>query len=305
MTYKLKNVITFIFFLTLIYLIIYNSKIVTYSVISSANIFFYKLFPSLIPFFILSEFLINYDFTYNINIIISRILTFLFKINPNSSYIIILSLFSGLPSNAKFINDAYKDKVINSDEANKLLAFTFFPNPLFIINTIGTIIFNSFQIGIKILLSIYLSNFILGFIIRNKYISKDSNKIIKKQKSQFSETLKKSITNAFSSSMIILGSIVVFTTLYNLFLPILPFNNLTNSIILSFIEMTSGINTLASLNITNNLKIILISASICFSGLCVLSQAKSMLEFKINTKFIIMCRIIVIVINVIILKLII
>ena len=62
MTYKLKNILTFAFFFMLICLIITNTKVVSNSVISSANIFFYKLFPSLFPFFILSEFLINYNF---------------------------------------------------------------------------------------------------------------------------------------------------------------------------------------------------------------------------------------------------
>ena len=305
MTYKLKNILTFVFFFILICLIITNTKVVSNSVISSANIFFYKLFPSLFPFFILSEFLINYNFAYCINLVASKFFTFLFKINPNASYIVILSLFNGLPSNAKFISDAYNNGVINEEEATKLLAFTFFPNPLFVINTIGIIMFNSFLIGIKILISIYLSNFILGFIIRNKYISNCSNKIVKRNKLSFSETLKNSIVNAFSSSMIILGSITVFTTLYNLFLPLMPFNNIVNSIILSFVEMTSGINMLYVLNISNNLKIILIGLSICFTGLCVLSQARSMLNFKIDTKFVIKCRIIAMIINLILLSLII
>ena len=305
MTYKLKNILTFVFFLVLICLIITNTKVVSNSVISSANIFFYKLFPSLFPFFILSEFLINYNFAYNINLFFSKLFSFLFKINPNSSYIVILSLFSGLPSNAKFINDAYNDNIIDSNEATKLLAFTFFPNPLFVLNTIGIIVFDSFLIGVKILVSIYVSNFIVGFIIRNKYISNSSNKIIKRKKLSFSETLKNSIVNAFSSSMIILGSIVVFTTLYNLFLPLMPFNNMVNSIILSFVEMTSGINMLSILNINNNLMIILIGSSVCFTGLCVLSQAKSMLDFKIDTKFVFKCRIIVMIINAVILSLII
>lgn len=305
MTYKLKNILTFAFFFILICLIITNTKVVSNSVISSANIFFYKLFPSLFPFFILSEFLINYNFAYCINLVASKFFTFLFKINPNASYIVILSLFNGLPSNAKFISDAYSNGVINEEEATKLLAFTFFPNPLFVINTIGIIMFNSFLIGIKILISIYLSNFILGFIIRNKYISNYYNKIIKRSKLSFSETLKNSLMNAFSSSMIILGSIVVFTTLYNLFLPLMPFNSLVNSIILSVVEMTSGINMLSILNISDSLKIILIGSSLCFTGLCVLSQAKSMLDFKIDTKFVFKCRIITMVINAIILSLII
>ena len=305
MTYKLKNVLTFIFFTFLLYLIVLNTEIVSQSVISSATTFFYKLFPSLFPFFILSEFLINYNFTYNINVLVSKLFTFLFKINPNSSYIIVLSLFNGLPANAKLINDAYNDNLIDDQEATKLLAFTFFPSPLFVISAIGINIFNSFSIGIKILLSIYLSNFILGIILRNKNVTNKKFKIIRKNKLSFSDTLKKSITNAFSSSMIILGSIVIFTTLYNLFMPLIPFNNMINSLILSLTEMTSGINMVSLLDINEAMKLIIISATLCFTGMCVLSQAKSLIDFKTNFKFIIISRLLCSVINITILSLII
>lgn len=305
MTYKLKNVLTFIFFTFLLYLIVLNTGIVSQSVISSATTFFYKLFPSLFPFFILSEFLINYNFTYNINVLVSKLFTFLFKINPNSSYIIVLSLFSGLPANAKLINDAYNDNLIDDQEATKLLAFTFFPSPLFVISAIGINIFNSFSIGIKILLSIYLSNFILGIILRNKNVTNKKFKIIRKNKLSFSDTLKKSITNAFSSSMITLGSIVIFTTLYNLFMPLIPFNNMINSLILSLTEMTSGINMVSLLDINEAMKLIIISATLCFTGMCVLSQAKSLIDFKTNFKFIIISRLLCSVINITILSLII
>ena len=305
MTYKLKNVLTFIFFSFLLYLIVLNTEIVSQSVISSATTFFYKLFPSLFPFFILSEFLINYNFTYNINVLVSKLFTFLFKINPNSSYIIVLSLFNGLPANAKLINDAYNDNLIDDQEATKLLAFTFFPSPLFVISAIGINIFNSFSIGIKILLSIYLSNFILGIILRNKNVTNKKFKIIRKNKLSFSDTLKKSITNAFSSSMIILGSIVIFTTLYNLFMPLIPFNNMINSLILSLTEMTSGINMVSLLDINEATKLIIISATLCFTGMCVLSQAKSLIDFKTDFKFIIISRLLCSVINITILSLII
>ena len=305
MTYKLKNVLTFIFFSFLLYLIVLNTEIVSQSVISSATTFFYKLFPSLFPFFILSEFLINYNFTYNINVLVSKLFTFLFKINPNSSYIIVLSLFNGLPANAKLINDAYNDNLIDDQEATKLLAFTFFPSPLFVISAIGINIFNSFSIGIKILLSIYLSNFILGIILRNKNVTNKKFKIIRKNKLSFSDTLKKSITNAFSSSMIILGSIVIFTTLYNLFMPLIPFNNMINSLILSLTEMTSGINMVSLLDINEATKLIIISATLCFTGMCVLSQAKSLIDFKTDFKFIIISRLLCSVINITILSLVI
>ena len=61
------------------------------------------------------------------------------------------------------------------EEANKLIRFTHFSNPLFIINVIGTIIIGNKTLGILVLLSHYLSNFIIGFIYRGEKIE---NRII-------------------------------------------------------------------------------------------------------------------------------
>lgn len=305
MTYKIKNIMSFLFFFILLYLIICNSSVVSSSVIESANIFFYKVFPSIFPSFILSEFLINYNFTYYVNLLLKDIFSFLFKINPNSSYIIILSLFSGLPSNAKFINDAYESKVIDEKEATKLMTFTFFPNPLFVINTVGVILLNSFSVGVKMLLSIYLSNFILAILIRNNYVSKSSDNIIIRDTDSFSNTLKRSIDGAFKTCLIILGSITIFNVLYRIISSLFGFNIYLNSIFISFLEMTSGINIISSLDLSYDIKIILISACLSFTGLCILSQAKSMINFKINFRFIILCRFIVVLINIFIIRLII
>ena len=105
--------------------------------------------------------------------------------------------------------------------------------------------------------------------------------------------------------MITLGSIVIFTTLYNLFMPLIPFNNMINSLILSLTEMTSGINMVSLLDINEAMKLIIISATLCFTGMCVLSQAKSLIDFKTNFKFIIISRLLCSVINITILSLII
>ena len=80
------------------------------------------------------------------------------------SHLILLSLFSGLPSNAKYINNLLENNDIDINDASIMLSVTFFPNPMFVIGSIGSLMLNSIKLGTIILLTIYLSNFIIYLI---------------------------------------------------------------------------------------------------------------------------------------------
>ena len=101
-----------------------------------------NIIPSLFPFFIISELLINYDLINIINKLTKSITYKLFHLSGNASFVFITSLLTGFPSSAKYINDLLHRNIITIDEANHLLMFTHFPNPLFVIGTIGTLLLN-------------------------------------------------------------------------------------------------------------------------------------------------------------------
>ena len=83
--------------------------------------------------------------------------------------ILILSIISGFPSNARNTRTLYDKGVITLDEANHILIFSHFSNPLFILTTIAIFFFNNAKIGIILLISHYLSNLILGILFRNYF----------------------------------------------------------------------------------------------------------------------------------------
>ena len=56
---------------------------------------------------------------------------------------------------------------------NYLLNFCFFSNPLFIIGTIGILLLGNKKLGILILISHYLSNFIIAIVTRKKKNNKE------------------------------------------------------------------------------------------------------------------------------------
>lgn len=286
---KIYKVILFLFFSIILFNFITNPNIVITSVNNSVKTFLENIVPSLFPFFILADFLINYNYIYYLNKL------FKFKY----SYLILLSLFSGLPSNAKYISSLLDKKQIKVKDAEIMLSVTFFPNPMFVIASIGTIMLNDTSIGIAILINIYISNFILYLFYYKKLDNSVLN--IEENKKNFTQTLKNSIIDNSKTLLIILGTIVTFTTLSNIIFEFLNIPPIIESIITGIFEMTSGIKKMSLLNLSIQSKFLLISIALIFSGISILCQAFSILNtHNLNIKFILKNKLFLLIINFII-----
>lgn len=284
---KLKKLFIFLTFTLLIFTFIYNSNIIIYSVNVSINLFIKNLFVSLFPFFLLADFLINYNYVYYL----SKIFKFKY------SYVILMCMLSGLPSNAKYISKLLENNQINKEDAEILMSVTFFPNPMFVVVSIGVLVFNNTFTGIVMLLNIYLSN-IIFYLIKYKKLTKNNIKINNNQLS-FSSLLKSSILNNMNTLIVILGTIVFFTTITNILFNYIEIPLVFESIITSIFEMTSGIKKISDLTISTSLKYMLISSSLSLSGLSILAQASSMLSnYNLDFKSIIKNKLIILLLNI-------
>ena len=215
MNRKLNSLLISLIIIFFLLQFLINSEILFQTFFSSINLWFTKLFPTMFIFFIISDLLNNYNFPLIMQKLFGKIFSKIYKLPKSSSYIIFLSMTSGFPSNAKIIMDAIDNEIIDEIDANKLLTMTHFSNPLFIIYTIGINILHNKKIGIIILLSHYLTNFIIGFLFRNIY---QNNKIKKEMKHlpslSFINILKKSINNTIKISLNVLGIIIFFSFEY-------------------------------------------------------------------------------------------
>ena len=284
---KLKKLFIFLTFTLLIFTFINNSNIIIDSVNVSINLFIKNLFVSLFPFFLLADFLINYNYVYYL----SKIFKFKY------SYVILMCMLSGLPSNAKYISKLLENNQINKEDAEILMSVTFFPNPMFVVVSIGVLVFNSTFTGIVMLLNIYLSN-IIFYLMKYKKLTKNNIKINNNQLS-FSSLLKSSILNNMNTLIVILGTIVFFTTITNILFNYIEMPLVFESIITSIFEMTSGIKKISDLTISTNLKYMLISSSLSLSGLSILAQASSMLSnYNLDFKSIIKNKLIILLLNI-------
>lgn len=249
-------------------------------ILESSNIWLYNLVPSMLPFYVISDLLINYGLIDILAFLFKKIINKLFNVSENASFVIFFSMFTGFPSSAKYLKNLLNLNYISIEDANKIIRFTHFSNPLFIINVIGNTIIGNKKIGFLILLSHYLSNFIIGFLYRKEQTQKITTKRIKNTKS-FGSILTASFINSFDSLLIVLGSLITFKILTS----IIFYYFGANFIISSLLEITQGLFALKYLTLNIELKALIAVAMISFGGFCIHTQVYSFLsETKISYK---------------------
>ena len=279
---KLFNTFIIIISLFVLFELIVKKNIVYGSIIYALNMWVNNLIPSLFPFFIISDILINYNITNYIPKIIKDLCKRLFNINDNMLAIFLLSMISGFPSNARNTRTLYDNSLIGIDEANHILIFTHFANPIFILTTVGVFFLHNEKLGIIILIIHYLSNFILGICFRGTKKYKDiysNDDSIK----NFGNIFVNSIKRAIDTTLTICGVIVVFLMVSSIIINTFNFNEYNRMIIKGIFEITIGIEELGKLGICNRYKAVIASMILAFGGISVHVQVLSQIaETKIK-----------------------
>lgn len=268
-------IITFIIFI----LIVFNKDLVSNTIVTSFYIWFNTLVPSMMPMFILSDILINYNFIMYVPNFITNFISKLFNISKNAVLTLFISLFSGFPGNGLAIKTSYDLNLISHEEASHLLLFVHFANPLFVLWTLGGFYLKNTLYGIIILISHILSAFIIGIIFRSKnhpsktnYISKTNN--CQSFNSIFSNSIKKSI----NTLLMVSGTVTSFLIISTLICHIFSLNSLLSTFVKGILEMTMGLSSLSSLNIPAIYKVVFSSSIISFGGLSIHMQVSSITE---------------------------
>lgn len=268
-----------------------ESKTILNSVNFSFNIWKDNIFPSLFPFFVLSEILINYGFIELIGELLKKVMNRVFKIDGYCAFIFVMSLISGFPSNAKYTRELHMKGIIDANTATKVLTFTHFSNPLFIMGTLSLIFLNNKEVGLLILLCHYFGNIIVGLIFRNYYPSPKSKDKVSLKRAiinmhnkrisndlNFGEIITNSLLNSINTLLLILGVVTMFLVVTTVINNNIKLDNYYKSILNGFFEMTQGLKYVSILNIPLKLKSILSVIIISFGGLSVHMQIISILS---------------------------
>lgn len=271
---KIFNIIVIIVSIFVLIQLLIKKSVVYASIMYALNLWVKCLIPALFPFFIISDILINYNITNYIPKFIKNLCKNILNINDNIFVILILSMVSGFPSNARNTRTLYDNGAITLDEANHILIFSHFANPIFILTTISLFFFHNEKLGIVLLISHYVSNFILGIIFRGKIINTNVQQI-KINTNDFGNIFISSIKKAIDTILMICGIIVVFSMLSSIIINTFNFNSYNEMIIKGLFEITIGVQALSNLSINMCYKATITSCILAFGGISVHVQVFS------------------------------
>lgn len=274
--------------ITLLTLYIVNSSLVTTGVIEYTKLFFTKLFPTSFLLFTFSSLLINYK--------LIEILSSLLKSNSAPFYITIMSMISGFPSGPKYTKELLEKGYIDKNTGEHLLKFTHFPNPLFILGPVNTLLKEN-SITTKLLLSLILSNLLISFLPHKKT---PLSTLPKNEQLPFPKALNQAIYASLKTIILIYGTSLFFFLISLLITHYINLSPITYVIINGIFDLTKGIFSTTLLSSTI-LKAILIICFVSFGSLSIHIQIKSILsDTTLNYKTFLKGRIISTILSIII-----
>ena len=241
----------------LLILIFFNSTYIVKNILEYTTLFINNLFVYTFIMYVISSMLIDYD---------------LLEVLKPRSYITIMSILSGFPSGSKYICDLLKKEYISEEEANYLITYNHYPNPLFVIGSVSTILTKG--IALKLLLSIYLGSFIISrlFRVKDGNKKKSSNTTI-----SFTKSLSSAINNALKTIVLIYGTSIFSVIIALIITHIFSLNSLLYCITNGIFDLTKGIFSTVLID-DKRIRAILILLFINISSISIHMQVKTILD---------------------------
>lgn len=247
--------------------------------------------PALFPYFFITAVLSSLKVTSGFANLLSPFTKKIFNTGGASGFAFFMSLLSGYPIGAKVVSDLRKNGFLSSVESVRASAFCSTSSPMFLIGSVGTLMFNNKLFGVKLLLVHILSSIIVGFIF--SFYKKSQKPVFKTSfalNNGLDNILYESVYSSVISILVVGGLITLFYLLthillfFNLLDPVINLltffvkdKTVAKSLALGFFECTQGLKVLSTANLSS--LSLPIACFICgFGGLSVIAQSVAYLK---------------------------
>lgn len=301
---KLKRNFFPILFLGFTFCLLLFSKSNLPAVKSGLLLWANSVIPSLFPFFVATELLMHTNVVTQLGNLLNRYMKPIFNIRGEGCFAFLMGIISGYPVGAKIACHFREDNICTKEECERLLSFTNNSGPLFIIGTIGVLMYKNTTIGILLFVTHLLACLSVGFVFRfwkrnqvSQDYQKQKNTSSKKTSSvsfaNLGEVLAESITSSISTILLIGGFVVIFSSIISILkasgilsicttalTPIFNTLHLDTSfiqpLVTGFLEITNGINSISNIACKKiSINIIITAFLLGFGGISVLLQVLS------------------------------
>ncbi len=257
-------VVSFLLFTGVIFLI--YKDVARVNIYNTLSLWLNNVLVTLIPFYFLSNILINYPF---ISKIFYHLFNRIFRFeNTTSCSLFLLSFITGNPTSSYLVISEVKNNTISIEEGNRLLRGTVLSSPLFTILMIS-------KWGLFIyLVQIFVSN-LLFLIFKRKNTEEIIHVYNKKDILKLIDDCPMVMLTILSSMIFVCMFKIPLYKLQDLF-------KLNNSVFVTFLidsmELTTGLNCIIGYNIEDTLKVLLQTFLLSFGGLSIIVQILSELK---------------------------
>lgn len=281
------------------------------------------VFPSLLPFFIISDLMIGFGIVTFIGVLLEPVMRPIFKVPGVGAFVFAMGICSGFPTGAKISARLYEENKLTKIEAERLASFTNFSNPLFMFGVIAVGFFHNASLGIVFALAHYIGNILVGFLMRfykgntqeeredeeekqssfilfNAFQSMHKERI--KNKRPIGKMLGDAVQNSVSTLLMVGGFIILFSVFNRLlsemggtefialgFKQIFHVLSMTpalgSAIVPGLFEITVGAKSVSEMHVPLIEAAIVVSFILGFGGFSIQAQVASILaEVKLNAK---------------------
>ena len=130
-----------------------------------------KLIPSLFPFMVISDMIVNTQASLVLSRIIGKPFSKLFAISSEGGAAFVFGMLFGFPVGILFAIGLYEDGRIDRRELSRLSLFVSMPSPAFFVSAVGEGLFGSAQFGLATYLCALFANIIIGVATRGLFLA--------------------------------------------------------------------------------------------------------------------------------------
>ncbi|MDD3652927.1 MAG: sporulation integral membrane protein YlbJ [Desulfotomaculaceae bacterium] len=143
-----------------------NPRLVFDGALTGLTAWWNIVFPALLPFFIVSELLMNFGVVHFMGVLLEPVMRPLFNVPGAGSFVMAIGFSSGYPIGSMITARLRSQGLCTRVEAERLMSFTNNSSPLFMLAAVAVGMFNNPSLGWIIAGAHYLSNLTLGFALR-------------------------------------------------------------------------------------------------------------------------------------------
>ncbi len=245
-----------LFLISIIYIIFFffYPNIIKQNIIDVCLIFVFQVMPSILPIYLFSNILISCGILGKLSFLLNKIFHFE---NEYACSIYLLSILVGNPTTSILINQEINNHHLSQNEGIRLMKFTGFVNPLFLLNTCR-------DFFILLFLSMIITSIIIGYFSPNKNIYNSTSK--------YHLSINSILYNIPNMMLNILLIMIVISIIKS------PLSLLSGIPIITYLgdllEISSGIH-----HIINSNNLFLICLLVYSNGLCIFLQTIQVSSF--------------------------